>query len=136
MKTLKDLTKEQVIEITKLVYPFKDWIKSEIEVIYQPYDETWLDDAQEYWFVKFDGITFGDKVDTYRLWIYPSLDLEFDAIRKNPDNFTEENKMKIIGSGKEQMVMLGSFPLRNQYLTQKKFMEWNIEPVFERGNII
>jgi len=131
MKQIKDLTKEQVIEIAKLVYPFNDWIKSDIEVKYQPYDKTWLD-PQEYWFVKFDGITFGDKVDTYRLWIYPTLNLEFDAIRKHPDTFTEANKMKVIESGNDQMVMLGSFPLRNQYFVQKKFMEWNIEPVFER----
>lgn len=132
MKHLKDLTKEQVIEIAKLVYPFDEWRKSDIEVHYQPYDETWFSDAEEYWFAKFNGITFADKVDTYRMWIRPSLDLSLDAIRKNPDDFTEANKMKVIGSGDDQIVLLGSFPVRNQYLIQKKFVEWGIEPIFEK----
>ena len=116
MKNLKDLTKDQVIEITRLVYPFDDWMKSEIEVRYQPYDETWFEDAQEYWFAKFQAITFADKVDTYRLWIYPNLNLAFDAIRDKVENMTEEQKKEMKG-----LVLLGSFPIRNQYLIQKRF---------------
>ena len=130
MKQLKDLSKEQIIEIVNLVYPFKDYIKSEIDVKYQPYDESLLDDAQEYWFAKFDGITFADKVDTYRLWIYPTLNLEFDAIRTNVKNMSDKQKKEAIGD----CVLLGSFPVRNQHLIQKKFMEWNIKPVFKNYN--
>jgi len=128
MKKLKDLTQEQVTEIAKLVYPFADWMKIEIEVKYQPYDKSWLYGAQEYWIIKFDAITFADKVDTYRLWIYPNLNLELDAIRTKIENMTEKQKGEI----KSGIVFLGAFPIRNQYLIQKKFMEWNIEPEFER----
>ena len=121
---LKDLTKEQIIEIVHLVYPFSDWIKSEVKVKYQPYDETWLDDAQEYQFAKFEAITFGDKIDTYRLWIYPTLDLEFDAIRTKIENMTESQK----ANNKTGAVSLGRFPIRNQHMIQRKFIEWGIEP--------
>lgn len=119
-----ELTKDHILEIVNLVYPYPDWIKSEIDIKYQPYDSSWLDDAQEYWFAKFDGITFGDKIDTYRLYIYPNLNLSLDVIRDNPDNFTEKDKTNLI-SGK--YVLLGSFPIRNQHKIHKKFIEWGLE---------
>lgn len=125
VKLLKDLTQEQVIEIAKLVYPFHDWIKSDFEVKYQPFDESWGRDAEEFWFVKFEAITFADKVDTYRLWIYPTLDLEFDAIRTKLANMTPKQKGEIVG---DNIVLLGTFPIRNQHLIQKKFIEFGIEP--------
>lgn len=126
MKKIKDLTHDQVIEIANLVYPSTDLIRSEMIVRYQPYDESWLNDAREYWLIKFDGITFGDKIDTYRLWIYPNLNLEFDAIRTNPKNMTEEQKLETVSG----IFFLGTFPIRNQYLIQRNFMEWGINPEF------
>ena len=134
MKKLKDLSKEQVIEIVKLVYPFEDWIKSEIEVVYQPYDVSWYEDAAEYWFAKFDGYTFGDKIDTYRLWIHPNLNVEFDVFRDKLENFTEKDKTEITSKNNKPFVLLGHFPIRNQHKIQKKFIEWEIEPEYEKVN--
>lgn len=125
-KTLKDLTEENIRHIVSLVYPFEDWIKSSMEIRYQPYDKTWHEDAAEFWFVKFQGITFGDKVDTYRLWLYPSLAIEFDAIRTNVDNMTDEQRKEY---DRINIVFLGSFPVRNQYQIYEYLRELNIKPV-------
>lgn len=125
IKTIKDLTRDQAIEIAKLLYPFDD-IKSEIETHYQPYDASWFDDAREYYFIKFNGFSFGDKIDTYRIWIYPDLDVLVDLFRDNPLNFTEKDKKEIISN---KFVLLGHLPVRNQYKIQEKFRKWKIKPI-------
>lgn len=125
-KTLAELTEENIRHIVKLSYPFDDWIKSSMEIRYQPYDESWGSDAAEYWFVKFQGITFGDKVDTYRLWLYPNLAIEFDAIRTNVDNMTDEQRKEY---DRINIVFLGSFPVRNQYQIYEYLRELNIKPI-------
>ena len=101
---LKDLTKEQAIEIAKLVYGFPDYIKSDFEVKYQPYDVTMYEDAREVMSIFFDAITFGDNVDKIMIEICPSLNCWAYYCRD----------------------MAYSLPTRNQKLTQEKFKEWNL----------
>lgn len=125
---LKDLTEEQAIEIAKLSYSWPDTMDN-IKCVYQPYDTSWLDDAREYCLITFDAITYGHTVDTYRLYIYPTLNLSLDVIRTNPKNVTkaQQKDFKRIG-----VVFLGQFPMRNQHEIHKKFIEWNIIPVPSR----
>ncbi len=109
---LKDLTEEQAKEIALLLYPFPDLIKSELDCKFQPYDETWLDDAAEYYRIYFDGVIFADKIYRIRIWIYPSLDCEIDYYDKNSKQHG------------------GRLPVRNQYKIQELFIKWNLKPIF------
>lgn len=108
---IKDLTKEQVIEIAKLVYPFPEWVKSDYQTFYQPYDESDFSDAVEYQLVSFDGIIAGNKVGRIRLFIYPDLDCDLDYYYKDD---------------KDQMIIssMNRLPARNQREIQKKFTEY------------
>lgn len=72
---LKDLTREQVIEIAKLAFGQPDWIKSDFETKHQPYIEEWYDDAREYYSIKFEAYFIGDKTAIYRVEISPNLDV-------------------------------------------------------------
>lgn len=110
MKVLKDLTREQAIQIAKLIYDFDKGIKSDFDFTYQPYDETWLDDAREYIQVKFNGIVFADKVYPLILEINPSLDCDLYYLEDDPKGF---KCMKLIGC-------------RNQNQIQKLFIKWGI----------
>jgi ABC-type phosphate transport system substrate-binding protein len=112
---LKDLTKEQVIEIAKLIYSFwdeyeKDFPNQEIKFTYQPYDATWYEDAREYVMLEFKGYTFGDTVDNLMLQINKNLDVWFYYCRENGAH---------------------DLPSRNQHAVQKKFIEWGIEPDYK-----
>ena len=107
MKRIKDLTKEQVIEIAKLIYPWD--IDSEFEFEYQPYDPSWFQDAREYVQLKFKGITFGETVDTLILQINKNLDCWFYYSRD----------------------YMHTLPSSNQAAVQRKFIEWGIEPNYE-----
>jgi len=109
MKTIKDLTKEQVIEISKLIYPFSDTVDGEYEYHYQSYDASWYEDAREYVQLKFKGITFGDTFDTLILQINTNLDCWFYYSRDS----------------------MNTLPSRNQAAVQRKFIEWKIEPEYE-----
>jgi len=111
MKTIKDLTKEQVIEISKLIYPFFDTVEGEYEYYYQPYDPSWYEDAREYVQLKFRGVTTGDTVDTLILQISQNLDCWFYYSRD----------------------YMHHLPSRNQCAVQRQFIEWGIEPNYERG---
>ena len=77
MKTIKDLTKEQAIEIAKLIYPYSDVVEGDYDFHYQPHDRTWFEDAREFVRLTFKGITFGDKVDNLMLEINKNLDCWF-----------------------------------------------------------
>lgn len=109
---IKDLTKEQAIEIAKLIYGYeesylKNCIKSDFEFEYQPYDHTWYEDAREYARVTFMGIVFGNTTEKIMLEINTNLDCYLYYCRADGAH------------------SLGS---RNQYKIQNKFKEWNIEP--------
>lgn len=108
MKTIKNLTPEQAIEIAKLIYPFPECVKSEYKFKYQPYDSSWYEDAREYIRVEWDGILAADKVVPL-----------FIEINTNLDCYCYYSTAK----GAERM------PLRNQNSIQKKFIEWDIEPI-------
>lgn len=125
---LLELTKEQVLEIVRLVYPFDKLNLSDLKILYQEFDPSWLEDADEYIQVNFNGITFGNKIDEYRLIINKNLDLYLDVIRRNPDNFTEKDKLNLIQSSKGDYVLLGYFPIRNQHEIHKNFIEWDVAP--------
>lgn len=108
---LKDLTKEQAIEIVLLIYPFSADVKSDYEFHYQPYDPTWYEDAREYVRVSFKGITFGDTVDDIILEINSIFDCWLYYSRKDG---------------------LHTIPNRNQHAAQKKFIEWGAEPDYTK----
>lgn len=107
MKRLKDITKEQAIEIAKLIYPFSDGVKGEYDFTYQPYDPTWYEDAREFVRLKFRGVTFGDTVDNIILDIEKNFDCWLNYSR--PDG-------------------LHILPTRNQYAIHKQFIDWGFEP--------
>lgn len=108
---LKDLTREQAIEITKLAYPFEDWTKSDFDTSYQPYDESHYSDACEYYLVSFDGIIAGNKIGRIRLFIYPDLVCDLDY-------FYKDSKGEMI------VKTMTRLPVRNQRQIQKKFTEY------------
>ena len=108
---LKDLTREQAIEITKLAYPFEDWIKSDFDTFYQPYDKSHYSDAAEFYIISFDGITMGDKVGRIRLYIYSDLVCDLDYFYKDED-------------GKMIVKTMTRLPVRNQRQIQQKFTEY------------
>ena len=107
MKKLKDLTKEQAIEIAKLIYSFSDAVETDYDFTYQPYDRTWYEDAREFVRLKFRGVTFGDTVDNLILDINKNLDCWFYYSRKDG---------------------LHGLPSTNQCAVQRKFIEWEFEP--------
>jgi hypothetical protein len=108
---LKDITKAQAIEIAKLVYGFPDWITSDkFEFKYQPYDETWYEDACELVRINFEAIVFGET--SYKIQVEILTNL-------NCVVYYLDGHLKFL-------------PVRNQYLTQKKFQEYGIEPTFEQ----
>ena len=105
------MSKEQAIEIAKLVYPWTE-PETEFDFHYQPYDESWYRDAREYVRVNFKGIVFADKV-------YP-LKMEID-VQLNVWFMYEKKKIGDVG-------YMDSLPTRNQKKIQDKFREWGIEP--------
>ena len=50
------------------------------------------------------------------------------------ENFTEKDKTEITSKNNKPFVLLGHFPIRNQHKIQKKFIEWEIEPEYEKVN--
>lgn len=111
MKKLKDITKDQAIEIAKLIYPFFDDLKTDYDFHYQPYDKVWLEDAREFVRLRFRGFIFGDRVEDLMIEITKTLDCWFYYIR---DDGTHH------------------LPSRNQCAVQRKFIEWGIEPDYSR----
>ncbi len=103
--TIKDLTNEQSIEIAKLVFGKPDWIKSDFDVKYQPYDANMYEDAREVVSVFFNAFTFGETIDKIMAEINPSLDCFVFYCR--PDG-------------------AHSLPTRNQKSIQEKFREWGL----------
>ena len=108
---IKDMTKEQCLEIVKLAYPFGDRI-TDYAFKYQPYDKEWYRDAREFIRLKFKAPVFGDKV--------KQLMIEID---------TSLNVYMYYWTGK----INENLPVGNQYSIQKKFVELGIEPEDERG---
>jgi len=111
MKKLKDLTKEQAIEIAKLIYPYSDKFEPEYEFKYQPYDKSWFEDAREFVRLEFKGIAFGDKIDNLMLEINKNLDCWFYYCREDGAH---------------------DLPSRNQCAVQRKFIEWGFEPDYTK----
>ena len=109
---LKDISVEQAIEITKLVYGQDDWIKSDFTVKYFEYEKSDIykqiyEDTPEMLQIFFKGYSFGEKIDKYRLIIYGNLNLSFDIIRE---------PLELISIG-----------ISNQYNVFKKFNDWNLK---------
>jgi hypothetical protein len=111
MKSIKDLTKEQGLEITNLIYPTPELI-SDYEFTYQPYDEKMYEDAAELIRLRFKAPIFGDSP-KYQLMVIicKSLDVYFYYWN-------------------EKININDYLPTRNQYKIQEKFKEWNIIPIF------
>ena len=111
MKKLKDLTKEQAIEIAKLIHPFSDEVKTNYKFHYQPYDKSWFEDAREFVTLEFKGITFGNTIDNLIIEINKNLDCWFYYIRESGYH---------------------TLPSRNQSAVQRKFIEWEFEPDYTK----
>jgi hypothetical protein len=120
MKTIKDITKKQAIEIANLINP-SNRIDKEVEqdykFKYQPYAPRSIQNSEgddELIHLYWKAITFGDIIDTVRLTIHSNLDCYWGYIRSNGEN---------------------SLPTNNQCKIQKKFIEWDIhdssEPIDE-----
>ena len=106
---LKDLTKEQGIEITNLAYPFPDTIKSDISFNYQGYDPTMWEDACELITLVFNCLKNNYEEITLRVFIFTDLTMEVSYY--DVDGFSVE-----------------TLPIRNAYFIYKKFREWGIYP--------
>lgn len=113
MKTVEQLTAEQTFELAKLAYGFPEWITSELEFLYQPYDETWDRDAREFVRVKFEGIVFGDKTFPIVFEIGATLSCELAFVKYNE---------------KTGVNYQDRLPIRNQYKIFKKLIDWGFVP--------
>lgn len=72
---IKDLTKEQAIEIVKLAFYDPNWIKTDFDFLYQPYIPEHYEDAREYIFLTFEAYFVGDKTTKYKVEISPELNV-------------------------------------------------------------
>ncbi len=118
--TIKDLTPEQAFEITKLLFPFPTYIKSELEFNYFSGDYgDFVDTRDEVVSVKFISKPFPPRETdrTIIVHIYPNLDLsigEFEFI-----NYENSQTYK-----KGYYTHVNSLPVRNLHIIFKKFTEW------------
>lgn len=103
---IKDLTKEQCIEIAKLAYPFPEAI-TDYEFKYQPYDKEWYSDAREFVRLSFKAPVFGDRVKNLMIEINTNLDTYM---------FYWNGKVN------------DTLPINNQYKIFQKFIELGVEP--------
>ena len=115
---LKDITREQAIEIAKLAYPFPKYVKSDYEFQYIPYEpisKTNYEECPEQIRIRFKGILAADKEVLLDLTIYNWLDIYMSWLEKKTEdqNYYDSHR----------------FPLRNQYKIYAKFREWNLEIV-------
>ena len=75
---IKDLTLNDLIELVKVWYPFKEGLDFEGAVLqYTVYIPEWYEDAQEKVQFTFKAITMGNRVDKIELLIVPTLDYVF-----------------------------------------------------------
>ena len=103
---LKDLTKEQAIEIAKLSFYDPNWIKSDFDVNYWPYIPEHYGDAREYVSVAFEAYFIGDKTTKYKVEISPELNVWVW--------YLQEKSLHMIG-------------VHNQRKIQKKFTEFGFD---------
>lgn len=106
---LKDLTKEQAIELAILSYDSNGFY-SEFEFKYQPEIKSSFENSEGYSEsvqVTFNGATFGTIVDKLRFVIYSNLNCNIGYLRKDGEHL---------------------IPLRNQYEIFKLLRDWDIKP--------
>lgn len=113
---LKNLSKEQAIEIAKLAYRKCEWIQSEFDFKYIPYEASDVskqiyEDTPEMVQVFFNAFTFGEKIEKIRVIIYANLDISLNIIRNNPFN-------------------LITIEISNQYKIVERFINWGVEPKY------
>lgn len=113
---IKDLTKEQVIELSKLIHPYPSDIEKEIKQEYifkyqsempsnMDNSEGEVERVELYW----KANTFADTIDKVRLTIYANLDCYWSYLRSNGAH---------------------SLPTNNQHKIQKKFIQWKLKPKY------
>ena len=113
MKTIKNITKEQAIEIAKMIWGFDDSIKSDLTFKY--FDGNYgayTNEEDEDITVTFDAEVSPQKR-TAKMFvhIYRNLDCSI-------------GEFEFSGCWRHKR----SYPVRNQNAVQKKFIEWGIEP--------
>jgi hypothetical protein len=113
---LKDLTKEQAIEIANLINPYPTdldkGIEQNYEFKYQPFSPRSIENSEgndELVYVYWKTNTFADTIDKVRLTIYKNLDCHWSYLINNGEH---------------------SLPTNNQHKIQLKFIEWNIQPEY------
>ena len=110
---IKNITTKQAIEIAKLLYPFDEFIKSEMIVKYF--------DGNYGKFIKFEDI---DITISFDFQMFPHTDIGKMIIKIFP------NLDCSIGCYINHK-FVKSYPVRNQFLIQNKFKEWNIYPIMK-----
>jgi hypothetical protein len=106
MKTIKDLTQKQALELVTILHGDK-WLRTDLSfnARYVPENPDFYEDGYEHYRIDFKGVTFGDTIDKMTLFIYPNLDMAKYYVR-------------------DRMI---SLPIHNQHKLHKKFIEWEIE---------
>lgn len=110
--TIQDLTKEQAIEIAKLIHAqneIESISEMEWEFKYQRFSPRTHENSEgddELIHLYFKANIFGNTIDRIRLTIYANLDCHWGYLRNGEY----------------------SLPTNNQCAIQKKFIEWGIEP--------
>lgn len=111
---IKELTKEQAIEIAKLQYPFHDWIKSDFDFHYDDGNRgAWIDESDECVSIRFSvEENIEPKNKTIIVHIFPNLDVAVGVFE-----WTGHYWKHVESRG-----------TANQFIVQNKFREWGILP--------
>lgn len=112
---LKDLTKEQAIEIAILAYRGKGLIRSEITFNYYPFIPSdtkrgIYKDMEEFIAINFDAYTIGEQIESIKIRIYSNLNIDMHIFKCN--------------GGFPEIIPLS---VSNQFLIFKKLQEWGFD---------
>lgn len=101
------MTREQAIIIAKILYDDESLVRSDYTFEYQPYDPSWYEDAREYVRLIWEGVTFGETVDTLIMEIDNNFNVYFFYSRKDG---------------------LHNLGVGNQHKIHRQLIKWNCEP--------
>ena len=112
--TIRELTREQAIEIAKTIFPWPDMMTN-IQSVFYPYVEEHYEDAREFVKILFDGPAMGDWTYHHMIEIHPNLDCICYMKRMGKNDDQKEYLWELLST-------------RSQRAVQMKFMEWGIVP--------
>lgn len=117
--TIRDLTEQQMVELTSYTYHFDENVELSIKYRYQAYDASMYEDAAEYVDITFDGYALGNtRLYPLRFRIYSNLDfyLSYQDVWKETDS--------------NVYPVWKNVPCRNYLKIFKRLDEIGIEPVY------